>query len=181
MEAQSQHLPIQFACGEAATVGLGMGHFALRAVAKEEVDSLDVYEQDPRVISLFRSLFSKRPGFDKIRFIEGDARETLPASKRVYDTLYADPYPVLCDDDAVEDLKLFAPLLDDPAGYCWWGRELVFLNAIYQGLIDTNALDWPTGCFLHVWQRENNLRHKELDVEYCESVLTTLEDLGLEL
>ncbi len=177
METQSAHLAIQWATGRAATVGLGMGYFALRAAAKDDVESLDVYERDPRVIALFRKLFSDRPGFDKVNIIEGDARETLVGKE--YDSIFVDPYPTLCADDALDDIALFLGANDiAQGGYTWWGRELVLLNALYHEVIDPVEIDWPTRCFLHTWEVTNNLRHNRLDEAYCEAVIEALYDHG---
>jgi len=178
METQSHHLPIHFATGIAATVGLGMGHFALRVAAKEDVERLDVYEQDPRVIALFNRLFAERDGFDKIRIIEGDARVTLPKCGTVYDTLYVDLYPTLCSDDVITDIPLFAPFVD-AGGYSFWGRELVLLNALYEEVADGDEIDWPTRCFLALWEITSELRHRPLyDTDYIERVIEALREEG---
>ena len=57
MEVQSHHLPILWATGDVGTIGLGLGHFTLRAMQKPEVRSVVVFESRQEVIDYFVSLF----------------------------------------------------------------------------------------------------------------------------
>jgi len=127
MEIQSSFLPILFASGECATAGLGMGYVPLQWAAKDEVDSIDVYEIDERIIKFFIDHFSDRPGFKKMKFIHGDVRKLMV--EKNYDFVFMDPYTNLLDEEIIPDFKLFAGTccIGD---YHFWGQEKVLLSAI---------------------------------------------------
>jgi hypothetical protein len=150
MEVQSQHLPIQFAGGEVGTCGLGLGHFVLRAMAKPDVDSIKVFESDPRIIKFFTEAFRDRPGFDKVQIIEGNARETCRG--HYFDFLYADIYPTLLADECITDIALFNDNNEiNENGYHFWGLERVVMDALQQDLIEGSMLDFPTRYYFHKW------------------------------
>ena len=126
MEAQSHFLPILFAEGEVGVGGLGLGYYTLRVMAKGEVDRVTVFEQDPKVIEYFKTRFGSREGFSKVRFVEGDARETMKGYD--FSFVFMDIYPTLCGDDMVEDIALFNGANDIDI-YHPWGREKILLEA----------------------------------------------------
>ena len=152
MECQSQHLPIQFADGRVGTVGLGLGHFTLRAMEKPSVDTVLVYERDPRIIAFFKDAFKDRAGFDKVVFIEGDARKTCQGE--ALDFLYVDCYPTCCGDEVITDIELFIEnndLYNGPDSYHFWGMERALLDAVMLGMLDFSDLDWPTQKYFGRW------------------------------
>lgn len=131
MELQSQHLAIITAHGDVACAGLGLGYAAMRMAQRDAVSSMTVFEQSVAVIKYFKRKFRWRKGFDKIRIVAGDARQTLAKQRKEYDFIYADIYPTLLDDAAVEDVKLFAPALRGPLSlknYMFWGWERAALD-----------------------------------------------------
>lgn len=173
MEVQSQHVPIQRARGIAATAGLGMGHFALRAAGMDEVEEVHVFEQDPRVTACFLAVHRERKEMSKLHFHEGDAREELLKCGMRFDTLYVDIYPTLGSDDVLEDIEKLQGLADE---YSWWGRELVYLNSMYYGLPAPRRPREVINLIARWCGSElGKLRHRELDREYCEAVLGALE------
>jgi len=189
MELQSNHVPVQFAQDRVATLGLGMGAFTLRAMALDHVESIDVYEQDPRVIKLFQR-FSDRLGFEKVSFILGDARELCRGKE--YDYLYTDIYPTLLGDEVVDDLE---QLLDqnDIGTIHFWGRERIVLDAVRHDLLPLDEVDFPTALFLHTWQTTpisdtddrladttlDQLAHHPIDVDFVERILEIFNDRDL--
>ncbi|MDX2099478.1 MAG: hypothetical protein SFW36_16995 [Leptolyngbyaceae cyanobacterium bins.59] len=122
-EIQSMWLPLQRAQGKVATAGLGLGYYALRAAAKPEVERVDVYEIDPRVIRFFEKTFSDRAECSKIHIIQGDVHQKLV--DRTYDFCFLDfygaPFPV----QYLKDLSFF--LERNQFGYChiWYEERIV--------------------------------------------------------
>jgi len=131
MEIQSQYLPILRAKGKVATGGLGLGYYAMRVAQKDEVESLDVYEKDPRVIEFFMDKFKRRKWFKKITLIEGDVRRLMKDC--TYDLVYMDIYQTLLPDAVIKDAETFQweNYIDT---YHFWGQELVLWNALEQGI-----------------------------------------------
>jgi hypothetical protein len=187
METQSQHLPIQFAQDNVATAGLGMGHFTLRCMESPMVSTITVFERDERVIKYFKSCFSKRPGFDKVKFVLGDARETLKGYE--FDFLYVDIYPDRLSDDVISDAELFLSENDiEPVNYHFWGREHVILDAYNHGLITLLDIDIPTADYLRTWFNQPIERQRDggttklsqmyeikAEPRYCEDVLEAID------
>lgn len=129
MEVQSLYVPLALARGRSATAGLGLGYFPLRAAEKPEVESIDVYEREPRVIDFFVKTFSGRPGFEKLNFIAGDVRELLVGKE--YDYVFMDPYQTLLPDQVIPDIIHFKT--ENRIGqYRFWGQEAVILDAIFE-------------------------------------------------
>lgn len=84
---------IDMAGGRVAAFGLGLGYFAFMASEKPDVESVDVIELSPEVISMFSDyLLPQFPHHSKIRLIQKDAfrfmEEDMPGSQ--YDTAFVD-------------------------------------------------------------------------------------------
>lgn len=124
MEVQSNFCPIHLSAGIVGTAGLGMGYYALRAAGLDEVERVDAYEIDPRVINYFKERFKNRPEFKKIHLIEGDARELI--KDKEYDFLYVDIYPTLLGDEVLDDVKWFSDRNHIDV-YHFWGIEKILL------------------------------------------------------
>jgi len=185
MELQSQHMAIQFAQDKVATLGLGMGHFVLRAMGNDDVDTVTVFEQDQRVVNLFQR-FKDRPGFDKVTFVVGDARKLCQGHEFNY--VYADIYPTMLCDQVAGDLAM---LLDENhiEVIHWWGRERVLLSALQHQLGD--FFDWPTMQYFRQWNNTpiegdkqerplSCMAHEPIDQEYVESILEVFNERGID-
>lgn len=185
MELQSQHLAIQFSQDRCAALGLGMGHYVLRAMARDDVESIDVYERDSRVIKMFQR-FKNRCGFDKINFIVGDARKLCRGKQ--YDFMYVDIYPDMLGNEIVSDIEMFLGN-NHVEVYHFWGRERVLFDAIRFGL--GGHIDYPTMQYFRMWHRtpanEDNARitlsdlaHNPIDQGYVEDVLRAFDDAEID-
>jgi len=129
MEIQSMFIPIHAAEYEVHTAGLGLGYFALKAAAKQEVDSVVVYETHPTIIELFKQNFSDRPEFGKIEIRQADFLKALRSDGIDQDAyIFSDIYQALNSSEALEHFKEFAP---EYPGYRFWGQERLLLDAIY--------------------------------------------------
>ena len=187
MEVQSQHLPILWAEGNVATIGLGMGHFTMRAMAKPEVETVTVYERRREVIDYFRQNQHHRPGFDKVQFVFGDALATCVG--QTYDFLYVDKYATLCADQVMTDMSALMYMNDICGGsrnYHFWGLEKVLAEAVLRGECSLHQL--PIGSekivdfyhFLAMWQETEVARgitlmemyRPTLDKQYIHAVLS---------
>jgi len=124
MEVQSCFLAIELANGEVATGGLGLGYVPLRMAAKDDIDFVDVYEIDDRIIKYFTTTFHDRPEFKKINIIQGDARELL--RDKYYDYVFMDIYKNLLMDEMLDDIPLFLGNNDIP-NYNFWTKEKISL------------------------------------------------------
>lgn len=136
MEVQSQHLPILWAVGKVGTIGLGLGHFTLRAMQKPSVTSVTVFEIRQEVIDYFTHTFSNRPGFEKVEFVLGDGRSNCVG--REFDFLYVDHYQTMLPDEVLLDLTMIpkvTKLKDGYDSYHFWGLEKVMVEAVMQGII----------------------------------------------
>lgn len=130
MEIQSMFLPIEEADGVVWTAGLGIGYYALRVAAKDDVDKVVVYETEPLVVELFERNFGDRPYFDKIEVRHGDFREALRNNEPDQDDfIFMDVYPTVCCDQALDDAKEFKPIY---SRYWFWNYERVVLDAVVQ-------------------------------------------------
>jgi len=149
-EIQSHYLPIEYANGVVGTGGLGMGYFTLRAAVKDSVERVDVYEIDPRVIKFFKKSFSRRKGFKKINFIEGDVRQTLKGKE--YDFFFMDIYQAMELNQAMIDDINFVLDVNTVIHYHLWGMERIILAAYNKKIIGphnfTNEERWFFGQFL---------------------------------
>ena len=129
MEIQSQFLVINGAAGDVGVAGLGMGYAPLKMAQSDRVNTVTVFERDPRVIKFFKDTFRRRKGFDKFTFVEGDARKTIPRHDP-FDLLYVDIYQTLLPNEIVDDIELFHLCVHDfPEGYHFWGLERVLIDA----------------------------------------------------
>lgn len=179
MEMQSQHLPIQWAVGKTATAGLGLGHFALRAAQKNDVDEVHVFEADKRVIDMFYAVHGRRKAVQKIHIHHGDARELLAGEYAfAFDSLYCDIYADCGGDEVIDDLRLFLPRMQKPLGFTWWGMEVTLLNALVYEIVDQGDLPWSLAAYYRQWQRSKlgRMRMRVLDFEYCERVVAVLRE-----
>jgi hypothetical protein len=180
MEIESAWCPIQLARegGTIATVGLGMGYFAMRAAQSPDVERVDCYEIDPRIIAFFHQHFAGRPGYRKVRIIEGDARETL--RDREYDMVYADPYQTMLPDEVLTDIDLFCGR-NTIGLYRFWGFERV----VFEHVVEEQ--EWPLfdpvmRRFFAMWAQDGDRRglaRAQLDPEYREEAIAKMEDWGM--
>ena len=175
MEVQSAWPAIWEAQGRAATIGLGLGYFALRVVEKDDVEKLTVFEQDADNIAWFRENFSGRPGFDKIEFVHGDARETCRGHE--FETMFADPYPPLGADEAIGDAELFKGA-NRILRYRFWTYERCVADALeHHGLIGIEDLsDLHKLYFIHWAKSEgSSMRRNIFDEGYVQDVLDAMD------
>lgn len=174
MEVQSLWPALVAARGHTATIGLGLGYFALRAAEKPNVDRMTVFEIDLENIDWFRREFSDRPGFDKIEFVHGDARETCLGME--FDLLFADPYPLLGDNDIPGDIRLFTQR-NSVDEYRFWGLERFLADAFEEyGMIDVRTLRPDDKLFFKYWLNTDlcSFRRDHFCEEYVETVLTEM-------
>lgn len=147
-EAQSHFLPIQFATGTVATAGLGLGYFVLRVMEKPDVKEVWVFELEPRVIEFWRNTFSNRTGFEKVKFVVGDARKTMQGYE--FDSVFVDIYQDAMPDEVISDIELFNRenrinkngRLMHMEGYHFWCQEKVVLDSFHgHKIIEPRAVD----------------------------------------
>ena len=150
MEAQSQWVPIEAAEGVVVTLGLGLGYYMARVMAKEDVDVVYVFEQNQDIIDIVTERFSDRMGFEKVEFFVGDAREQFVNFERV-DLVYADIYPTMLPDEVVSDMDLFHRN-NELSHYHFWGMEHVLLDGLIDGEIDQGELDCLSRLLIAMWQ-----------------------------
>jgi len=188
MECQSQHLPILYSNGNVGTVGLGLGHYALRTMAKPSVTKLTVFEKDERIINFFTNSFSNREGFNKLEIIHGDGRETCQGYE--FDFLYVDIYPTCLGDEVISDIELFMSeniFYNWPLDYHFWGIERVLLEAINENILSSEDLPLPFIKYINQWLSTkvegiqgdytlSGLHHPMVDNEYINLVI---EKLGI--
>lgn len=155
LEIQSHWIPITKSKGKCATGGLGMGYYTLRAMAKDEVESVDVYERDGRIVKMFCDNFSERKGFGKLNFIMGDVRETM--MDKEYDFVFMDIYPTQLTDEVLSDIPLFTSR-NTIHEYHPWMVEVVWQQYYHRQLGE----DIPDGMahllVLHSMSEGHNLR-----------------------
>ena len=73
-EIATMKQPIEEAHGKVLTYGCGLGYFAFMASEKDDVESVTIVENDPAVISLFKSkLLPRFPHHEKIHIVQSDA------------------------------------------------------------------------------------------------------------
>jgi len=176
MEIESSYLALSRSEGAVGTAGLGMGYFALRAASKESVESVTVFEQNPDVIKYFKYRFKDRPYFKKIKIVEGDARETC--RDYAFDFFFADIYPTLLSDEAVQDMAVFGGSNNDISLYQFWGEERILFHMIDYEMLPMNWLRWDEKIFLGRFASKERLGTYrrlpyEQNVEFCK-LYTTL-------
>lgn len=185
MEVESAWVPIQYAHlgGIIGTAGLGLGYFALRAASHPDVERVDVYELDPRVIDLFNNLFADRPEAKKIRIIPGDARELV--RDKEYDYFFADIYETLLPDAVISDIDLFCGN-NDFGQFTFWGWERVLYSYMQHADGDEDAerfthvfLGGTMREFFRYWMEDEDrtaLVNWPADEEYTLKVFDAMEN-----
>lgn len=145
METQSNYLPICRARGRVGTAGLGLGYFALRAAEKEEVDSVEVFEESADVIKYFKYRFRSRPYFKKIKVVHGDARKLCKG--RTYDFFYADIYRTMLPAVCLDDVELFCGD-NEIEQYQFWGEERIIFQLMVSNVLPKRWLRHDERMFL---------------------------------
>lgn len=163
-EVQSHYLPIKYANGVVGTGGLGMGYFTLRAAAKYNVDRVDVYEMNPRVIQFFKDSFSRRKGFKKINFIEGDVRVNLKGKE--YDFFFMDIYQSMELNQWVIDDIINSTEYSTIIHYHFWGLERVVLAGYNQGIISHIQFSKEEREFFGQWIESGKENMYDNDAEF---------------
>jgi len=148
MEVESNYLAWTCAEGIVGMGGLGIGYTTLRAANKDEVTKVIVFEEDERVVELFKSQYADRPELAKIEFVIGDARETM--KDYVFDFVYMDIYQTMLPDEAFSDVELFRSQ-NKIKRYKFWGQEKVVLAALEEGLMEIEYIDSETSQYLGMW------------------------------
>ncbi len=133
-EIVSTFLPLHYSKGDIATAGLGLGYYTLRAAAKEEVKSIDVFEINQDVIDLFIENFSDTENFEKITIIKGDVRETFNDSKD-YDFVFLDIYLQWFTEEAIQDFAHFSKYGNIKHLYVWT-QDAVLMDAYRKNFIE---------------------------------------------
>ena len=171
MEIQSNFMPIYLAHEDCAVVGLGMGYATLRMMESPEVESIDIYEIESEVITFFKECFGDREGFDKLTFIEGDARILMKGKS--YSYVYVDIYREMNYTDAYDDLLLFTKQ-NDIEQYRFWGFERIFL-AWYVELERAGYTFCPEARFVSAWFRDEDRSHMYRIMEDNDWVIRIME------
>ena len=90
-EINTMKKPIEEACGNVCTIGLGLGYYTYMVSLKENVKSVTVVERDKEVIELFKKYILPQIEFkDKIKIIESDCFSFLDKMDTNYDYLFID-------------------------------------------------------------------------------------------
>ena len=93
VEIETMRRPVQAACGDVLTFGLGMGYYAFHASCKPEVHSLTIVERDPELIRMFsRIILPQFPDREKINIVQMDAYDYLEKcfSEKHFDSVFCD-------------------------------------------------------------------------------------------
>ena len=164
-EIQSHYLAIKNAKGIVGTGGLGLGYFTLRVASKDDVERVDVYEINPKVIQFFKDSFSRRKCFKKINFIEGDVREKI--GEQYYNFFFMDIYPVMeLDQQLIDDIHL-SYKYDTITNYHFWGQERVLLAACNLGYMDIYDLTSQERQYFSYWFDSGKKGLYDNDIEWC--------------
>ena len=184
MEMQSSWLPILEADGVCATAGLGLGYYALRVIAKEEVEKLWIFERNEDVVQAFEDRFTDREGYDKCEFIVGSAREHFQGYD--VDHCFMDIYHTMMPDELIDDTRLF--LSKNNIGvYHPWCLERIVLDAVNQGVMSANFIPWNMRSLFRMWTETeidedgttmDQMYEYGAEPDYCENVITALADGG---
>ena len=137
MEIESQYRHIQNAKGFVAILGLGMGYATLSIAQKENVASVVVYEKNEDVVAYFEEVCAGRKGYEKIRIVVGDVRDTLVGQK--HDFVYADIYHSMAEDAMLDDYVHFTKN-NNIGKYQFWSEELMWFHAVKIGAIESDDL-----------------------------------------
>jgi hypothetical protein len=135
MEIQSHVVPIAMAEGRVGVGGLGLGYFAARMMADEEVESVRVFETSADAIKLFEHNFGDRDGFGKVELVNDDAARL---GEDDYDMIYMDIWPYLLDTDIAAYIPTLASFNTEKLRY--WGQELALLAGFDGGEYDKYEL-----------------------------------------
>lgn len=151
MEIQSLYVPLSLSMGVVGTAGLGLGYFALRAAAMNDVEEVQVFEREPRVVDFFMKSFGNRPEMEKIKITVGDARKEMlyKPYNRGFDFIFMDIYQVMLGDDVIDDIKLFNKKAAFEE-YRFWGQERVLHDFRMAGGVV--KLSWLEMGFFKKWQ-----------------------------
>jgi len=179
MELESHWMPQVMAQGRIAVVGLGLGYYLDKVMANSDVTEIDCYESDGRVVEYFKECFADRPGFDKVTFIVGDAREKIGEAKQSYDFLYLDIYPSAISDEVIQDIGIFGPV----AHSLWfWMQEVVYYLALAMGELDLSSHEMFRMLLVYHQREEKSSLREWFDFvgdDYVVEVMEALHEYGL--
>jgi hypothetical protein len=148
MEVQSHWAAIEMASGIVATCGLGIGYYMLRVMEKEDVEKVFVFEGNQDVIDVVSDRFRDRPGFDKVEFLPGDARENFRGYE--IDVAYVDIYECLLPDQAVDDINLFCDN-NNIGTYLFWGWEACYIDSAIEDQMTRGGIPWMVKLLYKAW------------------------------
>ena len=156
-EINTMKQAIASAKGNVLTLGLGLGYYAFMVSQKDEVESVTIVENDPKVIAMFQELLLPSfPQKEKIHIVKGDAFDYVKHHGREFDFTFVDIYH-----DETDALPLYLRLLhleQGPTAY-WIERAillyfrryvLAFLEEQYDGLGEEayqERHDFPSALF----------------------------------
>lgn len=136
MEWQTSRNFIWRAHGDVLVAGLGLGLVLVPVLAKPEVKSVLVIEKSQDVVDLVLPHLQKLPGAEKLAVVVADALEWRLPKGQIWDTIFFDIWPNVCEDNLVEMTRLkrrFARRLDreDPVAWmgCWREDDIRYRRA----------------------------------------------------
>lgn len=182
MEVQSNYLGWHLAMGVVGIAGLGLGYAALKAAEKEEVESVTVFENDQRVIDMFRRLHGERhaEAMEKITIVKDDARRVMYDRGKLFsyefDFFYSDIYLGMCDDEMLEDVRNVNPGLAEDIRF--WGQEKVMLTGLGE-YFEFEELTMAEQMFLRRWRltEEHKMYDPVYDADYVQEFCEALMEL----
>jgi len=180
MEVQSHVFPLDLMSGNCAILGLGMGYFTWALAQREEVDAITVFEIDQRAIDIFKSWASDVPGFDKLTFVEGDARANFKDYK--VDSAYVDIYPSMHSNEAISDIEVFRNENSIYDEYRFWGMESLLYQATQNDMIRSHEVSYTDRFFLirFLLSDMSGLTISfEVDEDYLTNALDTMRDFHI--
>jgi hypothetical protein len=130
-ERRDHWTPRHRARGTVLIGGLGFGMVALAAALKPEVDKVIVIEINPTIIELVlphlrAALEGEGVDPDKLVIIQADLMEWKPPKGEMYDCIWFDIWPTLCEDNLEEMAKLNRRYGRRTQGYRGsWGENLL--------------------------------------------------------
>lgn len=129
MEIQSNWVAIQRAkhYNKIALAGLGLGYVPIRILdTHPDVEWVDIYEEQPEIIELFKQNFGHHPDFYKIKFIQGRVQDKMLS--KYYPYVYVDIYPNQADDDIPLDMGTLTEQ-NEIGEYRYWTQEMSVATA----------------------------------------------------
>ncbi len=103
MERRSNSEVVFRARGDVLIAGLGIGLILMPILAKESVTSVTVIEKSPEVVALVEPHIRKASAqADKLKIVQGDVFEWVPARGQKWDVIYFDIWPDICTDNLQE-------------------------------------------------------------------------------